>query len=172
MYCKYRGKLIETDTWVKGLPYRISKDNGITEIISLQDDNKLIYQVNSETVGLAINYKDHAGTEIFTGDVVQFGDQHKYLVWFCNEMQCLEAICLDDLENVSEIRAIAQYIETEPKVSNKYDYHNLTNSAGSILPNWEKFCEMLQDPYGVFNNIYVIGNIFDNPKFVEGAYIV
>lgn len=170
MYCKYRGKLINKDTWIEGFPHRISKDNSITEIISMQDDNKPTYQVNPETVGLAINYKDRAGTEIFTGDVVQFsqycGDQHKYLVWFCNEMQCLKAICLDNLENVSEIRAIAQYIETEPNVSNKYDY-----STDSIL-RWENFCEMLQDPYGNFDDIYVIGNIFDNPKFVEGALIV
>ena len=130
-----------------------------------------MYRVRPETVGQSINYRDHAGTEIFTGDVVQFGDQHKYLVWFCNEMQCLEAICLDNLEDVYEIRAIAQYIETEPTVSNKYDYHNYENSTGCIS-HWENFCEMLQDPCGTFDNIYVIGNIFDNPKFVEGAYIV
>ena len=171
MYCKYRGKLIETDTWVKGLPYENSFETGITEIVSKQNGIKTVYRVRPETVGQSINYRDHTGTEIFTGDVVQFGDQHKYLVWFCNEMQCLEAICLDDLENVFEIRAIAQYIETEPKVSNSYDYHNYENSTGCIS-HWEKFCEMLQDPCGTFDDIYVIGNIFDNPKFVEGAYIV
>lgn len=174
MYCKYRGKSINKDIWIEGFPYKISKENGITEIISLQDDNKPTYQVNTETVGLAINYRDHSGTEIFTGDVVQVsqsGYQHNYLVWFCNEMQCLEAICLDDLEDVYEIRAIAQYIKTEPIVSNKYDYHNCKNSAGSI-PHWEDFCEMLQDPCGNFDDICVIGNIYDNPKFVEGALIV
>ena len=171
MYCKYRGKLIETDTWVEGLPYENSFKTGVTEIISKQNGIKTVYRVRPETVGQSINYRDHAGTEIFTGDVVQFGDQHKYLVWFCNEMQCLEAICLDDLENVSEIRAIAQYIETEPTVSNKYDYHNYENSTGCIS-HWEKFCEMLQDPCGTFDNICVIGNIFDNPEFIEGAYLV
>ena len=172
MYYKYRGKSINEDIWIEGFPHKISKANSITEIISIQDGN--IYQVNTETVGLAINYRDHSGTEIFTGDVVQFsqsGYQYNYLVWFCNEMQCLEAIYVDDLEDVYEIRAIAQYIETEPKVSNKYDYHNHKNSAGSI-PHWEYFCEMLQDPCGNFNDIHVIGNIFDNPKFVERALIV
>lgn len=171
MYCNYRGKSINKNTWIEGLPYKIPKDNSITEIIATQDDNRPIYQVNPETVGLAINYRDRAGTEIFTGDVIQFGDQHKYLVWFCNEHQHLEAICLNDLENVYVVRAIAQYIETEPEISNKYDYHNWKNSANSIS-HWEEFCEMLQDICGNFNDIYVIGNIFDNPKFVEGVYII
>ena len=52
-----------------------------------------------------------------------------------------------------------------------YTFVVYENSTGSV-PYWKKFCEMLQDPCGTFDDIYVIGNIFDNPKFVEGAYFV
>lgn len=46
---------------------------------------------------------------------------------------------------------------------NGHDYWN------GNYPNfhYETFCAMMQDPWGDFSDIKVIGNIFDNPELIN-----
>ena len=108
-----------------------------------------IYEVDPNTVCQCIGWKDSNNTLIFENDIVGFGSpdsyRHKELVWFCKEMNMLTSVPLDGIE------------------FNGYDYYN------SKYPNVEysTLCLMLQDPYGDFSEIKVLGNIIDNPELLE-----
>lgn len=108
-----------------------------------------IYEVDPNTVCQCIGWKDSNNTLIFENDIVGFGspDSYRYkeLVWFCKEMNMLTSVPLDGIE------------------FNGYDYYN------NKYPNVEysTLCLMLQDPYGDFSEIKVLGNIIDNPELLE-----
>ena len=108
-----------------------------------------IYEVEPNTVCQCIGWKDSNNTSIFENDIVGFGSpdsyRHKELVWFCKEMNMLTSVPLDGIE------------------FNGYDYYN------SKYPNVEysTLCLMLQDPYGDFSEIKVLGNIIDNPELLK-----
>ena len=108
-----------------------------------------IYEVDPNTVCQCIGWKDSNNTLIFENDIVGFGKpnsyRHKELVWFCKEMNMLTSVPLDGIE------------------FNGYDYYN------SKYPNVEysTLCLMLQDPYGDFSEIKVLGNIIDNPELLK-----
>ena len=108
-----------------------------------------IYEVDPNTVCQCIGWKDSNNTLIFENDIVGFGSpdsyRHKELVWFCKEMNMLTSVPLDGIE------------------FNGYDYYN------SKYPNVEysTLCLMLQDPYGDFSEIKVLGNIIDNPESLK-----
>ena len=108
-----------------------------------------IYEVDPNTVCQCIGWKDSNNTLIFENDIVGFGSpdsyRHKELVWFCKEMNMLTSVPLDGIE------------------FNGYDYYN------SKYPNVEysTLCLMLQDPYGDFSEIKVLGNIIDNPELLK-----
>lgn len=112
-----------------------------------------IYEVDPNTVCQCIGWKDSNNTLIFENDIVGFGSpdsyRHKELVWFCKEMNMLTSVPLDGIE------------------FNGYDYWN------SKYPNVEysTLCLMLQDPYGDFSEIKVLGNIIDNPELLEDEKI-
>ena len=102
---------------------------------------------------MCINYSDSFGTEIYTGDVVNFNDFSIELVWFCNELQCLETINLK-----------RPFYVNAPKYEDflNWDFHNYDDNGP-----YAEFCLMLQDPYGDFvDKIKVIGNVFDNPELI------
>lgn len=153
MYTKYRAKNINTGDWVYGSLNWINEFFTPT-IIPVQVHNEQI--VDKNTLGMCINYQDDFDNDIYTGDIVQFDDFETYLVWFCNEMQCLEAVCLNDGElYCNKPRDNASIVEC--------DYHNMQR-----IVEYAEFCLMLQDPYGDFTGkIKVIGNIFDNPELVK-----
>ena len=108
-----------------------------------------IYEVEPNTVCQCIGWKDSNNTPIFENDIVGFGSpgsyRHKELVWFSEEMNMLTSVPLDGIE------------------FNGYDYCN------SKYPNVEysTLCLMLQDPYGDFSEIKVLGNIIDNPELLK-----
>ena len=151
---KYTGK------WIYG--YYVSvpnecNDNMVHLIISQDcayrdyDDFQWlsIYEVDPNTVCQCIGWKDSNNTLIFENDIVGFGSpdsyRHKELVWFCKEMNMLTSVPLDGIE------------------FNGYDYYN------SKYPNVEysTLCLMLQNPYGDFSEIKVLGNIIDNPELLK-----
>ena len=156
----YRAKVICSDKWVYGYYVCVPNErnhNTLHLIISQDcpyyDYNEFlrtdIYEVDPNTVCQCIGWKDSNNTLIFENDIVGFGSpdsyRHKELVWFCKEMNMLTSVPLDGIE------------------FNGYDYYN------SKYPNVEysTLCLMLQDPYGDFSEIKVLGNIIDNPELLE-----
>ena len=108
-----------------------------------------VHEVDPNTICQCIDWKDSNNTPIFENDIVGFGKpgsyRHKELVWYCKEMNMLTSVPLDGIE------------------FNGCDYWN------SKYPNVEysTLCLMLQDPYGDFSEIKVLGNIIDNPELLK-----
>ena len=155
-----RAKVICSDKWVYGYYVCVpnERNHNTLHLIFSQDCpyygyNKFlrtnIYEVDPNTVCQCIGWKDSNHTLIFENDIVGFGSpdsyRHKELVWFCKEMNMLTSVPLDGIE------------------FNGYDYYN------SKYPNVEysTLCLMLQDPYGDFSEIKVLGNIIDNPELLK-----
>ena len=107
-------------------------------------------EVDSKTVCQCIGWHDSNKTPIFEKDVVEFvgASTHMDLIWWCNEMSMMTAIPLEGIE------------------FNGFDYWN------GNYPKYEysTFCLMMQDPWGDFKEIKVVGNIIDNPELVGGNY--
>lgn len=149
MYTKYRAKDINTGEWTYGALYWVNSDY---DPILLYKNTE--YIVDKNTLGMCINYTDDFGNDIYTGDIVRFDTHGEYLVWFCNEIQCLEAVRVDH----------NTYYNKPSNTTNvtDWDYHNYEDHT-----TYTDFCLMLKDPYGDFEGkIKVIGNIFDNPELV------
>ena len=155
-----RAKVICSDKWVYGYYVCVpnERNHNTLHLIFSQDCpyygyNEFlrtnIYEVDPNTVCQCIGWKDSNNTLIFENDIVGFGSpdsyRHKELVWFCKEMNMLTSVPLDGIE------------------FNGYDYYN------SKYPNVEysTLCLMLQDPYGDFSEIKVLGNIIDNPELLK-----
>ena len=155
-----RAKVICSDKWVYGYYVCVSdeRNHNTLHLIISQDRSCYsyneflrtnIYEVEPNTVCQCIGWKDSNNTSIFENDIVGFGSpdsyRHKELVWFCKEMNMLTSVPLDGIE------------------FNGYDYYN------SKYPNVEysTLCLMLQDPYGDFSEIKVLGNIIDNPELLK-----
>lgn len=158
-----RAKIVCSDKWVYGYYVCVSdeRSHNILHLIISQDCSCYscneflrtnIYEVEPNTVCQCIGWKDSNNTLIFENDIVGFGSpdsyRHKELVWFCKEMNMLTSVPLDGIE------------------FNGYDYYN------SKYPNVEysTLCLMLQDPYGDFSEIKVLGNIIDNPELLKEEY--
>ena len=155
-----RAKVICSDKWVYGYYVCVSdeRNHNILHLIISQDYSCYsyneflrtnIYEVDPNTVCQCIGWKDSNNALIFENDIIGFGSpgsyRHKELVWFCKEMNMLTSVPLDGIE------------------FNGYDYYN------SKYPNVEysTLCLMLQDPYGDFSEIKVLGNIIDNPELLK-----
>ena len=155
-----RAKVICSDKWVYGYYVCVpnERNHNTLHLIFSQDCpyygyNEFlrtdIYEVDPNTVCQCIGWKDSNNTLIFENDIVGFGSpdsyRHKELVWFCKEMNMLTSVPLDGIE------------------FNGYDYYN------SKYPNVEysTLCLMLQDPYGDFSEIKILGNIIDNPELLK-----
>lgn len=157
-----RAKDIHTKKWVYGyyvaLPEEYSHGKDIVHaIFSLGCEHICMgeykdygwHEVDPTTVCLSTNHFDRHDNLIFENDIVGFGRADSYrqkeLVWYCKEMGMLTSVPLDGIE------------------FNGYDYWN------GKYPHVEysTLCLMLQDPYGDFSDIKVIGNIIDNPKLLE-----
>ena len=156
--CKAKDKY--TDKWVYGYYICVPNEcsNNIAHLIVSQDYNYQefitfcktdVHEVDPDTVCCCIGWQDSNKTPIFENDIIGFGRsgsyRHKELVWFCKEMNMLTSVPLDGIE------------------FNGYDYYN------SKYPNVEysTLCLMLQDPYGDFSEIKVLGNIIDSPELLE-----
>lgn len=107
------------------------------------------YEVEPETVCQSIGMYDRHQTLVFENDIVEFvgGSTRRYLIWWCRECNMMTAIPLDGI------------------------YFNGQDYGNGTYPNfnYSTFCLMMQDPYGDFSDIKVIGNIYDNPELLEGC---
>lgn len=103
------------------------------------------YEVNPETVCQYTGWNDSSGNKIWENDVVEFSENERYLIWYSREMSMPTAISLNGIQ------------------FNGTDYWNGNNPQFT----YADFCLMLQDPWGHFPNIRVVGNILDNPELLE-----
>lgn len=105
------------------------------------------YEVDPKTVCQSTGWHDSNKIPIFEKDIVEFvgPNTHRDLIWWNNEMSEMEAIPVDGIK------------------FNGFDFWN------SKYPkyNYSSFCLMMQDPYGDFREIKVVGNIVDNPELLE-----
>lgn len=155
-----KAKDIETSEWVYGYYVAIPEEYGHGELVhAIFDPNKCehIYmgeykdygwhEVDPKTICQCAGWCDSNKTLIFEKDIVEFvgPNTHRDLIWWNNEMSEMEAIPVDGIE------------------FNGYDFWNSKYPKA----NYSSFCLMMQDPYGDFKEIKVIGNIVDNPELLE-----
>lgn len=151
-----RVKRIDNGEWVYG--YYVSASHfGHPEYLIIEQDTQYdgsgefwhinVHEVDPKTVCRCIGWHDSNKTLIFEKDIVEFvgPSTHRDLIWWCNEMSMMIAIPLDGIE------------------FNGYDYWN----GNYPKYTYADFCFMMQDPYGDFREIKVVGNIVDNPELLE-----
>ena len=105
-------------------------------------------EVFPETVSQSLEMHDRHNVLTFENDIVEFVgcfSTHRYLIWWDRECCMMTAVPLDGI------------------YFNGQDYGNVE------YPNFDysTFCLMMQDPWGDFRDIKVIGNIHDNPELLE-----
>lgn len=143
----FRAKALCDGDWVYGYyvgPVGMFCDN---EIVNINDTMGGRVDVSPETVGQFTGLIDRHNQKIFENDIVEFVCGHtprRYLVWWCREMSCVEAVPIDGI------------------TFNGTDYYNYD------YPHfiYSDFCLMMYDPYGDFKDIKVIGNLHDNPELL------
>lgn len=154
-----RAKRKDNNEWVEGVYYKQTHFYGdeseryyiITSTEALNYDQALEYfEVDPNTICQYTGWNDSNKTPIFEKDVVEFvgPNTHRDLIWWCNEMSQMEAVPVDGIE------------------FNGYDFWNSKYPKA----NYSTFCLMMQDPWGDFKEIKVVGNIIDNPELVGGNY--
>lgn len=154
-----RAKRKDNNEWVEGVYYKQTHFYGdeseryyiITSTEALNYDQALEYfEVDPDTICQCTGWHDSNKTPIFEKDVVEFvgPNTHRDLIWWNNEMSEMEAIPVDGIK------------------FNGYDFWN----GKYPKANYSTFCLMMQDPWGDFKEIKVVGNIIDNPELVGGNY--
>lgn len=107
-----------------------------------------LFEIDPETLCEYTGWNDNHKIKIFENDIVEFVSSpkrsYKYLIWWNKEMSMMTAVNLDNI------------------YFNGSDY-----SDGNPKFHYSDFCLMLQDPYGDFSDIKVIGNIIDNEELVK-----
>ena len=159
----YRAKRIDNGEWVYGYYFERKDTMGnIIESVIIEDAyeqihggrrllesmfNKECFRVDPETVCQYTGWHSSNKTPIFEKDIVEFvgPNTHRDLIWWCNEMSMMAAVPLEGIE------------------FNGYDYWN----GNYPKYTYADLCFMMQDPYGDFEEIKVIGNIIDNPELLE-----
>lgn len=160
----FRGKRLDNDEWVYGGYFKhdtvkvcFTSDNPKTKHYIVFDgfcdwgfEPPLQYcEVNPKTIGRSIEMHDRHHIPVFENGIVEFigGSTHRYLIWWNREISMMTAVPLERM------------------YCNGHDYCDMD------YPNftYSTFCLMMQDPWGDFKDIKVIGNIHDNPKLLEGC---
>lgn len=141
----YKAKRTDNNEWVHGY---LIKLNQVYMIISVNADTlgKSV-PIKKDTICQCTGMEDNNYKLIFTNDIVEF--QHRkndknpdrYPLWWNKEMSAMTAI------------------DANKCVYDGYDYTGLNKY--DVIPL------MLQNPYGDFYDIKVIGNIVDNPELVK-----
>ena len=156
-----RAKRKGNSQWIQG--YIVKCDGNINHgrMFIIPEVTSILYTPNNITLGGFIEvdpdticqctgWHDSNKTPIFEKDVVEFVgvNTHRDLIWWNNEMSEMEAVPVDGIE------------------FNGYDFWN----GKYPKANYSTFCLMMQDPWGDFKEIKVVGNIIDNPELVGGNH--
>lgn len=156
----FRGKSRRYLNWVEGSLINIGKyccilepdceSYGATYLdADLGDIDGQAVPVIPESVGQYTGMVDKNGKKIFEGDIVELkthgGTIDRYLIWWNKEMCMMTAVSLDGIE------------------FNGHDYWD----GGPNAIEYSTFCLMMQDPYGDFEYIKVIGNVHDNTELIQ-----
>lgn len=152
-----KAKRVDTGEWVYGYYVCVPNEYGhdmahliITEDCDYRGCGEFwwmdTHEVDPNTVCQCTGWCDSNKTPIFEKDIVEFvgANTYKDLICWCNEMNMMNAVSLDGIE------------------FNGFDYWNWK------YPKYDypAFCFMMQDPYGDFREIKVVGNIVDNPELL------
>lgn len=146
----FRGKRLDNGEWVEGFYVQCQRKHYIITNTHLPFDDICVdwVEVLPETVSQYTGLNDRHAKRIFENDVVEIcgGKEQRYLIWWVREMSMLTAIPVNGIS------------------FNGHDYWN------GHYPQFEysTFCLMMQDPWGDFRDIRVIGNIHDNPELLNG----
>lgn len=146
----FRGKAKKTREWlIGGICERDDRCFIIETTIYEIDNSKSwgMFEVDPETVGRFTVMHDLHNTMVFENDIIEFvncASPRRYLIWWVRECSMITAVPLDGI------------------YFNGHDYGN------GKYPNFDysTFCLMMQDPWGDFSDIRVIGNIHDNPELL------
>lgn len=160
----FKGKRIDNGEWVTGFYFqRLDTLGKIIESIIIEDAysqvscgqmylrsdiGKECWRVDPETVSQSLEMRDRHKVSVFENDIVEFigASTHRYLIWWNRECSMMTAVPLDGI-----------YFNGQDYGNAKYDF------------DYSTFCLMMQDPWGDFRDIKVIGNKFDNPELLEGV---
>lgn len=147
---RYKAKRLDNGEWIEGYLWRDTTSSYyIRKEIDLAYAKMVDFEVDPDTICESIYYRDTNKQEIYQNDIIRFylGKEKLYdfLIHWNQEMRCMSAIDLNQLK------------------FNGLDYFNFNNP----MFKYEDFCFMLQDPWGDYSKIEVIGNIFDNPELLE-----
>ena len=138
-----RAKRKDNGQWACGYPARLDY---MTRELWLVGPEFITLRVNQDTICQSTGWIDSHQTPIFEKDIVEFVGENtdRILVCWCNEMNEMNAVPLDGI------------------MFDGFDYWNTRCPKFT----YSDFCCMLQDPYGVFKEIKVVGNIVDNPELL------
>lgn len=163
----FKAKRISDGKWIEGYyAYHIKRTPCVIgDSIKPEDEQHVIvcdgfsdwnmprdmicYDIDPNTLCQYTGLTDRHKNRLWENDIVEIVSSpktsHKYLLWWNKEMSLMDAIPLEGID------------------FNGHDYWN------GNYPNfyYETFCTMMQDPWGDFSDIKVIGNIIDNPELIE-----
>lgn len=143
----FRGKRTDINKWEYGAYLPIHKMICIERTYP-NSTEYMDFFVDPETIGQSIEMHDRHNTLVFENDIVEFtggSSTSRYLIWWNREMSMMTAVPLHGI------------------YFNGHDYGN------GDFPNFDysTFCLMMQDPWGDFSDIRVVGNIHDNPELLN-----
>jgi uncharacterized phage protein (TIGR01671 family) len=150
----FRAKRLKNREWIEGFYFYREWEcgNKVDKHFIVGETNAFHsyqYEINPTTLSQFTGWKDRHENRIYENDIVEIatytGLSEKYLIWWNREMSMTEAILINGIS------------------SNGTDYYNHKSC------DYETFCVMMQDPWGDFGDIKVIGNLFDNPELIEEA---
>lgn len=139
---------LESD-WVEGCLEITNDRKGMWQYRVKPPESYLFaFPIESDTICKSTGFKDYNDYIIYAKDIVEItstdGMSTQYLLWWNQEMSMMTAIPLDELE------------------FNGTDYY-----CSNPHFKYETFCFMMQNPYGNFEKVKIIGNILDNPQLID-----
>lgn len=145
----YKAKRTDNNEWVHGYLIKLNQEYIIISVDA--DTLGKSVPIKEDTICQCTGMEDNNYKLIFTNDIVEF--QHRkndknpdrYLLWWNKEMSAMTAIDVNNSRQKCE-----------------FDGHDYIG-----LNVYSDFPLMVQDPYGDFYDIKVIGNVIDNPELVK-----
>ena len=152
----FKAKKKDSKGWIEGYYVKAESKHFIIQWGMICGNNNFLSfddeycEIDISTLSQSIGWGDSHGCRIFENDIVEFVSSstrsEKYLIWWNIEMSMMTAIPLDGIQR------------------NGTDYYN---HEKYYKFTYETFCLMMQDPWGDFREVKVIGNLFDNPELLD-----